>query len=351
MHICEEQFGKTPEGYEITRFTLKNDSGASVQLLNWGACVTAVNVPDRDGRLDNVNLGFPDLAGYLDNPPYFGAIIGRYGNRIGHGKFSIDGNEYALAKNNGPHHLHGGLIGFSHKVWQAAIVEEKEYAGVEFRLVSPDGDEGYPGELAVTVTYTFNEEAELAISYSAKVTGKPTVVSLTNHCYWNLHGVGDDGGSDNTPDVLDHELTLNAGRYLAVDSDTLPTGELLFVDSTPFDFRTPKALGEQIEMTGDGYDHCFVLDGDDQEVSFAARIASPKSGRVMEILTTEPGVQLYTANYLDSSPGTNGFGKHQAFCLECQHFPDSPNKPDFPSTLLQPGETYRQTTIHRFGTT
>lgn len=341
MKLTSDIFGSTPEGHDVTRYSIATSAGVVVRLIDWGATVTEVCVPDRDGNIENVNLGFDDLAGYIDNPPYFGAIIGRFGNRIGNGTFSIDGETYHLTKNNGPHHLHGGLKGFSHQLWQGTPFEESDKAGVVFELISPDGDEGYPGDLKVKVTYSFNEDCELRIDYEASVTGKPTVVNLTNHCYWNLNGAGNGN-------VHEHQLKLSADKYLEVDEHTLPTGNLLDVTETAFDFTIPKTLGEHISDTGDGYDHCFVLNESNVDIPFAARISSPATGRVMEVLTTEPGIQLYTGNYLDGSPGTAGFGKHEAFCLECQHFPGSPNKPNFPSTLLTPGETYRQSTIHRF---
>lgn len=341
MKLTSENFGTTPDGTEVAQYTIKNSTGATVRLIDWGASVTELCVPDREGNIDNVNLGFDDLESYIQNPPFLGAIIGRFGNRIGEGTFSIDGESYHLAKNDGPHHLHGGTKGFSHQLWQGTPFEEDEKAGVTFELTSPDGDEGYPGELKVKVIYTFTEDCELRIDYEATITEKPTVVNLTNHCYWNLNGAG-------KGNVHDHQLQLSADKYLEVDEHTLPTGNLLDVAETAFDFTIPKTLGEHISDAGDGYDHCFVLNESDVEIPFAARISSPATGRVMEVLTTEPGIQLYTGNYLDGSPGTAGFGKHEAFCLECQHFPDSPNKPNFPSTLLAPGETYRQTTVHRF---
>ena len=239
MKLTSEAFGSTPDGTDVTLYTITNSAGATVRFIDWGATVTEVCVPDRDGNNENVNLGFDDLAGYIDNPPFFGAIIGRFGNRIGDGQFSIDSETYHLAKNNGPHHLHGGLKGFSHQLWQGTPFEEADKAGVTFELISPDGDEGYPGELNVKVTYTFTEDCELRIDYEATVTGKPTVVNLTNHCYWNLNGAGNGN-------VHDHQLQLSADRYLEVDEHTLPTGNLLDVAETAFDFTIPKTLGEHI---------------------------------------------------------------------------------------------------------
>jgi aldose 1-epimerase len=331
MTVQSEPFGETPAGEAIVHYSLTNRNGVRVGLINLGAAVTAVEVPDRAGNRANVNLGFADLAGYLENKPYFGAICGRYANRIANGKFTLDGKEYTLAANNGPHHLHGGLAGFNKKVWQHGEV-------------SPDGEEGYPGTLTVKVTYSLNDANELRIDYEA-TTDQATVLNLTNHCYWNL------SGNAGTGTIHDHELTLHADRYIPVDETSIPTGELAAVAGTPMDFLAPHQIGARIDQTvngAGGYDHCYVVNGTPGELRPAAKIVEPTTGRVLEIETTEPGIQLYTGNHLKGTPDTGNAIMHGAFCLEAQHFPDSPNRPDFPSTVLRPGEVYRQTTVHRF---
>ncbi|MBI1348417.1 galactose-1-epimerase [bacterium] len=339
--IATQSFGQTPDGAEITHYELTNANGLKVGLINFGAAVTKVETPDRDGRLANINLGWPDLAGYLENKPYFGGICGRYANRIALGKFTLDGEEYTLAANNPPGHLHGGKVGFNKKVWAAEPLADQN--AVRFTYTSPDGEEGYPGALTVVVTYSLNDQNELKIDYSA-TTDKATVLNVTNHCYWNLAGAG-------VGTILDHNLTLFCSRYIPVDENAIPTGELATVEDTPMDFLKPEKIGTRIEQTvngAGGYDHCYVVDGTYGELRPAAKVVDSASGRVMEVLTTEPGIQLYTGNFLNGTPDTNGFIKQSAFCLEAQHFPDSPNHPDFPTTELKPGETYRQTTVHKF---
>lgn len=343
LSVQSEPYGETPDGQPITSYSLTNAQGMRVGLIDLGATITAVEVPDKEGRRANVTLSFPDLAGYLLNKPYFGGICGRYSNRIAKGKFTLEGREYTLAVNNGEHHLHGGLKGFNKQVWKSEALTIADAAAVKFTLVSPDGDEGYPGALTVTVTYQLNNQNELQIAYTA-ASDQPTVLNLTNHAYWNLSGSG-----SNT--ILDHELTLMCSRYLPVDEGAIPTGELAPAAGTAMDFLTAHTMGERIEQTvngGGGYDHCYVIDGDAGTLRPAARIVHPASGRVLEISTTEPGIQLYTGNFLEGTPETGNAVKQGAFCLEAQHFPDSPNRPEFPTTVLRPGEVYKQTTVHKF---
>lgn len=319
-------------GSDSALFTLANDS-LQIQVTDLGASLVALRTPDRNGRWDNVVVGSESPATYTSNPSHLGATVGRFANRIGRGRFWLDGKEYALAVNNGPNHLHGGPGGFSQRRWQA----EADIDRVTFSLVSADGEEGYPGSLQVSVIYRL-DGPNLMLEYIAR-TDAPTVVNLTNHAYWNLSGRGS---------ILDHKLQLFADQYLECDADVLPTGNILNVAGTPFDFRHPHAIGQDIARTPGGYDHCFVIENWDSTLRFAASVADPASGRVMEVLTTEPGVQLYTANHFNGSAATLGLSKHEAFCLECQHFPDSPNQLEFPSTALRPGEEYRQLTVHRF---
>ncbi len=347
MNISKEAYGETPDAVPVDLYTLTNDNGLKVKVIAYGAIITSVEVPDRDGKFENVTLHCDSLADYLAEHPHFGAVVGRYGNRIAAGKFTLDGTVYTLATNNGANHLHGGEKGFDKYVWEAKPIEGDESVGVALTLVSPDGDEGYPGTLTATVTYTLTNDDELRMDYTA-TTDKPTVVNLTNHAYWNLAGSGD---------VLGHQMMLNADRYLAVDEGLIPLGSPDAVKDTPMDFTQPKAIGSRIDQLKDadtgagGYDHCYVLNKPtDDEMSLAARVVDPQSGRVMEIRTTQPAVQFYTGNFLDGSVSGSGvdYQQHHAFCLETQHYPDSPNKPDYPSTVLQPGETYRQSTVHRF---
>ncbi len=344
LAVQSEPFGTTPAGEAITQFQLTNSQGMVVRLINFGATVTAVEVPNADGTRTNIALGFPDLAGWLANKPYFGSICGRYANRIADGKFTLDGKEYTLALNTGTDHLHGGLEGFNKKIWQAEALPVTDGAApVRFTYVSPDGEEGYPGQLTVVVTYSLNEFNELRIDYTA-TTDAPTVLNITNHAYWNLSG-------DPQQTVRDHELTLYASRYLPVTEKAIPTGEIAKVEGTEMDFLTPHLIGERIEQAkhgNGGYDHCWVIDGDAGTLRPAARVVHPPTGRVFELFTTEPGVQLYTGNYLNGTPETGKAIKQGAFCMEAQHFPNSPNEHAFPSTVLRPGETYTQTTVHKF---
>ena len=346
MSIQKSSFGKTKDGTEVSLVTCTNTSGLVMKVMTYGATVVSMETPDKAGKLANIQLGFPTLEGYLQRHPYFGSTVGRYGNRIAKGKFKIDGKEYILATNNGPNHLHGGLKGFDAVVWNAAEVKTADSVGVKFTYKSKDGEEGYPGNLSVTVVYSLTNNNEMKIDYTA-TTDKATVVNLTNHCYWNLGGAG-------SGDILKTQLMLNADKYLPIDAGSIPTGELAPVKGTAMDFTTPHAIGERIgELKKEphqtkGYDHCYVLRGQDGKLALAARAKDPASGRVMEIYTTEPAIQLYCGNFLDGSPGGNGYKQHDAFCLETQHYPDSPNQPKFPSTLLKPGQTHRTTTVHKF---
>lgn len=349
--VTRSIFGKTKAGDEVSLYTLKNAKGMEVGITPWGATIVSIKVPDRKGNMKDVVLGFDSLDGYLGKEPYFGAAIGRYGNRIGRGKFTLDGKVYVLALNNGANHLHGGSVGFDKKLWQAHEVSNKLGQAIELSYTSPDGEEGYPGTLAATITYTLTNANELRIDYQA-TTDKPTVVNLTNHSYFNLAGEGQG-------DILDHKVLIKAGRYTPVDSGLIPTGELRKVKGTPFDFTKPHAVGERINENdeqlkfGKGYDHNWVLDGRAGKLRLAARVSESQSGRVMEVLTTEPGLQFYSGNFLDGSDhgkGGKAYEQHSAFCLETQHFPDSPNKSAFPSTILKPGQHYQSTTVYRFST-
>jgi len=346
MSVTKSSFGKTSDGRETALFTCTNANGRVLKMTDYGATIVEIVVPDRDGKLGNVALGFDSAAGYEGGTAYFGCTVGRYGNRIALGKFTLDGQEYTLATNNDPNHLHGGIIGFNRVVWEAEPVETADAVGVKFHYVSADGEEGYPGNLDVTVVYTLSNDDELKIDYTA-TTNKPTVLNLTNHCYWNLAGPG-------SGDILKHELTLASDAYLAVDNTLIPTGELAPVAGTPMDFTSPHAIGERIAALKEdpagpgGYDHCFVLRGQEGALAFCAKVKDPATGRVLEISTTQPGVQLYTGNFLDGDPANGGNEQHTAFCLETQHYPDSPNQPEFPTSVLRPGETYHEVTVHKF---
>jgi len=343
MTLTKRPYGQLEDGTEIEQYTLSNGKGLTVKVITYGAMITAVEVPDRDGKIENITLFRDSLEDYLAGHPYFGCAVGRYANRIAQGKFTLDGTEYTLATNDGANHLHGGEKGFDKLVWKAKPIEEKDFVGVRFKLVSPDGDEGYPGTLTATVTYAVTDEDELIMKYTAK-TDKPTVVNLTNHAYWNLAGAG-------SGDVLNHELMLNADGYLPVDEGLIPLGTVASVKGTPMDFTQPKTIGSRIEQVEGGYDHCYVLNKEaGKKRTLAARVVEPTSGRVMEIYTTQPAIQFYTGNFLDGTISGGGvdYQKHYAFCLETQHYPDSPNQPNFPTTVLRPGETYRQSTVHRF---
>lgn len=349
MTILERPFGALPDGDEAELYVLTNDTGMELSITNYGGIITALKVSDRIGAFADVVLGFEHLDGYLEGHPYFGAIVGRYANRIGGATFTLDGMTYHLAANNGANHLHGGVAGFDKAVWAPHPRSTPDGPQLELTYVSDDGEEGYPGRLEVSVTYTLAHTDELRI-VSRATTDRPTHVNLTNHSYFNLAGA--DSG-----DILDHRLTLNADRFTPVDASLIPTGEIREVAGTPMDFRKPVAIGDRIDdddeqlRVGSGYDHNFVLNSEGEPLSYAARVSEPTTGRVLDVLTSEPGLQFYTANFLDGSKtGKAGavYGRRCAFCLEAQHYPDSPNRPEFPSTILRPGEIYETTTVYRF---
>lgn len=340
--ITQADFGKLPDGTPVEEYTLTNAKGAVCKIITYGGIITELHVPDKKGTLGDVVLGFDNLNQYVRENPFFGAVAGRVANRIARGEFTLDGKTYKLATNNGRNHLHGGRKGFDKAVWRAEPLSVKGGVALKLTHTSPDGDEGYPGTLHVTMIYTLTDKNELRIDYEA-VTDKATPINLTNHSYWNLAGDGD---------ILDHVLMLKAKRFTPVDDELIPTGEIHPVKGTPLDFTKPKSIGRDIQQLTKppGYDHNFVLDSGGKKLALAARVHEPKSGRVMEVHTTEPGVQLYTANFLNNVKGKRGqvYGRKHAFCLETQHFPDSVNQPTFPSVILRPGETYRSTTVHRF---
>lgn len=349
--LQERDYGDLPDGRDAELYTLTNANGLRATLTNYGAILVSMEIPDRDGTLADVTLGYDTLEGWLSNTSYFGSTVGRYGNRIAKGEFTLDGKTYTLAKNNGENALHGGIKGFDKVLWDADPVKKPGAVGVEFSYLSPDGEEGYPGNLKTTVTYWLTDDNELRIEFKA-TTDKPTVVNLCHHSYWNLTG-------DPKNTILDHELMLAADHFLPVDEGLIPTGEKRPVEGTPFDFTKLTKVGARIEAEneqlklGNGYDHCWVLRNQTGEVALAATLYDPSSGRAMDLSTDQPGVQFYCGNFLDGSVTGKG-GINYAFrtglCLETQHFPDSPNKPDFPSVVLRPGETYSHTMVHRFYT-
>lgn len=349
--ITHQPYGTTAEGQPVEIYTLTNARGMEVKIITYGGAITSIRVPDRNGVMANVALGFNDLRDYETRSPYFGAITGRFANRIANAKFTLDGKEYSLAVNDGTNSLHGGILGFDNRVWEAAATEGPHAVSLVLRYVSPDGEEGYPGTLDTTVVYTLTDSNELRIDYTA-TTDAPTVVNLTNHSYFNLAGNG--AGT-----IYDHILMIAAERYTPINASLIPTGELAPVAGTPFDFRLPKAIapgqrsGHEQILLARGYDHNFVLrdDFNDKSLMLAARVYEPTTGRVMEVFTTEPGVQFYAGNFLDATlVGSYGglYRQCDGFCLETQHFPDSPNQPNFPSTVLRPGETFESTTVYQF---
>lgn len=347
--ISKAVFGQLPDGSTADLYTLTNSNGMSARITNYGGIVTHLFVPDKDGKFEDVVLGFDSLQNYLNGHPFFGALVGRYGNRIANGKFQLDGKTYNLYINNGPNALHGGKVGFDKVLWKTQEVTTDSTAGLQMSYVSADMEEGYPGTLEVEVTYTLANDNSLKIDYKA-TTDKPTVVNLTNHSYFNLTGL--------KRDILGHQVTIHADSLVAVDDKLIPTGTLVPVAGTPFDFNTPRAVGERIDdhtheqiKFGGGYDHCWALrkNGND-ELSEIATVYDPGSGRLMEVFSTEPGVQFYTANFLNGSLTGKGatYTKRFGLCLETEHYPDSPNQPHFPTTVLRPGETYQTTTAYRF---
>ena len=344
--LSRQPFGQTKDGAPVDLYTLRNRSGAEARISNYGGLVISLKVPDRNGRFGDVVLGYDNLADYLKDSPYFGALIGRFGNRIARGKFTLDGRQYTLATNNYPNALHGGLKGFDKVVWEAKVLPTKG-PGLKLEYVSKDGEEGYPGTLSVTAVYTLTEDNALKLEFTA-TTDKDTVLNLTHHSYFNLAGQGD---------VLHHKVMIPASRFTPVDSTLIPTGELRPVEGTPFDFRSPTFIGarigqddEQLKFAG-GYDHNWVVDKPAGQLGLMARVSEPSSGRVMEVLSTEPGLQFYSGNFLNGSNKGKGGWVYQfrnGFTIEPQHYPDSPNQPSFPSVVLKPGQVFHSTIIYRF---
>ncbi len=343
MSIYKEAFGKTTDGEEIDLFTLTNSNGLRAKVTNYGAIWVSLEVPDRDGKNGDITLGYDNLDGYISDTAYLGATVGRYACGIANGKFQLNGIEYTLALNAGEKHAHGGIKGFNKVVWKGEEVKDDKGVGIKFTYLSKDGEEGYPGNLSVTVSYTLTNDDEFKISYEAE-TDKPAIINLTNHSYFNLTG-------DASLDILGHELTINADNFIPLDNIGLPqTGEKESVKGTPLDFTQSEEIGARINNVGVGYDHCYVLNTGGGLLNLAAKVYEPKRGRVMEIYTTEPGLVFYTGNFLEVVRGKGGraYHKHHGFCLETQHFPDSPNHPEFPSVILNPGEKYNHITVHKF---
>ncbi|MBU2651659.1 MAG: galactose mutarotase [Bacteroidetes bacterium] len=341
MQIERENFGVV-DSTTVYLYTLRNEKGMEVSITNFGGIVTSIKVPDKNGEFADIVLGFDSLTPYTGEHPYFGCIVGRYANRIARGSFVLEGKTYTLATNNGPNHLHGGLAGFDKKIWKATDQVKNDTASLILEYTSPDGEEGYPGNLSVVVKYSLNNQNELIVSYRA-TTDAPTPVNLTQHSYFNLAGAGNG-------DILGHIMMIDADRYTEVDETLIPTGNLPLVEGTPMDFRKPEPIGSRIDQVTGGYDHNYVLNNEG-EMRVVARVMEPESGRTLEVLTTEPGIQFYSGNFLDGSiTGKQGktYFKHYGFCLETQHFPDSPNQPGFPDAILEPGEDYKYTAIFRF---
>jgi len=352
LQVRKEAFGKTGDGRPVDLYTLTNSKGMEVRAMTYGGIIVSIRVPDKNGKIADVVLGHDKVDGYLVNPPYFGAIVGRYANRIANGSFTVDGVKYTLAKNDGPNSLHGGLNGFNKVLWEAKEFKGAKGVGVSFSYLSKDGEEGYPGNLKVKVSYTLTDENQLILDYEA-TTDKATPLNISQHSYFNLAGEG-------SGDILGHEVTLNADRFTPVDKTLIPTGELRPVQGTPMDFTKATPIGARINedyeqlVIGRGYDHNFVINRNNKDgLILAARVHEPTSGRVLEVLTTEPGVQFYSGNFLDGSiTGKQGhaYKLRNGFCLETQHFPDSPNHPDFPSTIVKPGKGFHSQTIFKFST-
>ncbi|HXA07750.1 MAG TPA: aldose epimerase family protein [Bryobacteraceae bacterium] len=349
--LRKSAFGKMKDGQPVGLYTLTNTGGMEVAITNYGGIVVSIKAPDRSGKFADVVLGFDTFDAYLNNTPFFGALVGRYGNRIAKARFTLDGHEYHLAANDNGNTLHGGLKGFDKRLWNAKDVSTKEVPALELTYLSKDGEEGFPGNLSVTVTYSLTPKNELKIDYAA-TTDKDTVLNLTNHSYFNLAGQGEG-------DILSHLMMINGDRFTPVDATLIPTGELKSVAGTPLDFRKPTAIGARIDADdqqmkfGRGYDHNFVLNRKGGELLLAARVTEPSSGRVLEVLTTQPGLQFYTGNFLDGTiHGKVGkvYPRRSAFCMETQRFPDSPNQPQFPTTVLKPGKHFQSTTVFRFST-
>jgi aldose 1-epimerase len=347
--IAKTSYGKLPDGREVSQYTLKNAGGVEVRIINYGAIVTSIRVPDHDGKLADIVLGYDSLSGYLGDNAFLGAIVGRYGNRINKGRFKIDGQEYQVTVNDGENHLHGGKIGFNKVLWDAKVGPPAAEPALALTYISPDGEEGYPGTVTLTVTYTLTNENELRIDYEGK-TDKPTILNPTHHSYFNLTG-------NPIETILNHELIIDADKITPVDAGLIPTGELADVANTPFDFRKPQKIGlrinepnEQLQF-GHGYDHNWVLNNYDRTVHEVVELYEPLSGRLMEVFTDQPGMQFYSGNFLNGTiRGKNGvqYQHRTGLCLEAQCFPDSPNKPNFPSVILRPGQVYHQRTIYKF---
>lgn len=351
MNIEQSSFGETADGKPVEKYTITNNSGLEMSVISYGGIITSLKVPNKDGAYENVVLGFDNIKDYENGSPYFGAIIGRYGNRIANGKFAIDGEEYSLETNDGPNTLHGGEKGFDKVVWDVESSTSEDTATLKFSYTSKDGEGGYPGNLETTVTYTLNSDNELDIKYEA-TTDKKTIVNLTQHSYFNLSG-------DFSKKIVDHVVAINADEFLPVDKTLIPTGELKPVKGTPFDFTEPTPISKGLEMEGSneqldrgpGFDHCWVLNEQDSGVRLAASAYEPDSGRFMEVYTNEPALQFYIGNFLDGSlpaPGGATYEKRTGFCMETQHYPDSPNQEKFPSTVLEPGEKYTSETSYKF---
>tara|TARA_Y100000768_G_scaffold363145_1_gene322541 strand:+ start:361 stop:1500 length:1140 start_codon:yes stop_codon:yes gene_type:complete len=349
INVNKEFFGKTTDGANVDQYTLKNSNGMEVSVISFGGIITSLKAKDRDGKNEDVVLGFDNLGDYENKSPYFGALIGRYGNRIKEGKFSLDGVEYKLAKNNGENHLHGGLKGFDKVIWDVEVKVNKSSASLMLRYTSMDTEEGYPGNLGIKVTYTLTNEDELKVRYEAE-TDKKTIVNLTQHSYFNL-------SAGLRKDILGHEITIDADYFLPVDMTLIPTGEIREVGQTPFDFREFKVVGDDIDLDetqityGNGYDHCWVLNNQDEGVRFVASAYDPLSGRLLEVFSDQPGIQFYSGNFLDGTLQSKEGGNYEfrsGFCLETQHYPNSPNQENFPSVILNPGEKYNTETIFKF---
>jgi aldose 1-epimerase len=349
-HVTKSAFGTTPSGQAVSLYTLTNANGIELRTMDYGGIITSLRTPDRNNAFADIVLGYDSLAGYLKTTPYFGALVGRYANRIAKGHFTLDGKTYTLAVNNGKNALHGGLVGFDKVVWQAQSFDSAGKVGVVFTYTSKDGEEGYPGTLQARVSYTLDDRNQLTIDYGA-TTDRATPVNLTNHSYFNLAGAG-------SGDILTHEITIDADRYTPVDSTLIPTGTLQPVAGTPFDLRKPTAIGAhiaepdaQLTIAG-GYDHNFVLNRSGEGITHAAHVVDPSSGRTLDVATTQPGIQFYTGNFLDGTitgKGGKVYARRFGFCLETQHYPDSPNQPTFPTTILKPGQTYHSQTVFTFG--
>ncbi len=347
--IVKTTFGTLPDGQTADYYTLRNKNGMEIKITNYGGIITHLMAPDKNGTFEDVVLGYDSLGGYLKASPYFGALVGRYGNRIGKAKFTLEGKTYSLLANNGPNSLHGGKVGFDKVIWKAELIDND--SALKLSYISKDGEEGFPGTLNTEVVYRLTDNNELEIEYTA-TTDKPTIVNLTNHTYFNLTG--------GKRDILGHQVSINADKFVPVDNTLIPTGTLQDVKGTPFDFLQPTEIGSRIDdpkdeqiKFGGGYDHCWVLNESGDSLRLASTAYEPTSGRYMETFTTEPGVQFYTGNFLNGSiTGKNGvvYGKRSGFCFETEHFPDSPNQPSFPSVVLRPGETYKTKTVYKFST-